>query len=281
MGPVKFDDISKVTTEVLNDDYQGAGYQLRAKQKTSWDASVVSTTVDLWPGKDCQTPAKVGWKFPSPFGIKGVCVDKLEMDKAGKFKMEVSADKGLHSVADLKLETKSDLVDPSKATAACIYTGVKDTMVKLETKPMNPADFNLEVTRSIDIATVGLRFGMANLTAPDIAARIESGPLFAALLAKEKFGVFSASCCFKANDDLKVAASYEHGGKKSGSCSLGVAYTGYTGIKGAVYKAKVEQDMSTTHYIKYEVAKGFVVSKTFKYETQSGNMKVGVTLSVE
>jgi len=278
MAPVKFDDLAKVATEVLNDDYQGAGYVLKAKQATSWNSAVVNTAIDLWPGSGAQTPAKVGWKFPQPFGIAGVCIDKFEVDKAGKLKLEVSADKGLHSVPDLKLETKSDLENHSKATAGCVYTGIKDTQLKIETKPLNIQDFSVEVTRSIDAATVGVKFGMANITAPDMGLRFESGPLFTALLAKEKFGVFSALLCFKAQSDLKVAASYEHGGKNSGSAAVGLTYSG---IKGVVCKGKIQQDLSLSGFAKYELAKGFVCSGTLKYESKTGNSKLGLTLNIE
>merc|ERR1719469_1854129 len=114
MAPVKFDDLAKATNEVLNDDYQLNGHQFQAKQKTSFEGAVVTTAVDLF-AKDCATPAKLTWKFPKPFGLAGVSIDKLEMDKAGKFKFEAAFDQAAHTVPDLKLEFKSDLVDVSKA----------------------------------------------------------------------------------------------------------------------------------------------------------------------
>merc|ERR1712217_746023 len=119
------------TNEVLNDDYQVSGHQLKAKQKTNLDGAVVTTAVDLF-AKDCATPAKLTWKFPKPFGLAGVSVDKLEMDKAGKFKFEAVVDKAAHTVQDLKLELKSDLVDMAKASGGFTYTGVKNTQVKFE-----------------------------------------------------------------------------------------------------------------------------------------------------
>merc|ERR1712083_661975 len=97
-----------------------------AKQKTNLDGAVVTTAVDLF-GKDCATPAKLTWKFPKPFGLSGICVDKLEMDKGGKFKFEAVVDKDMHSVKDLKLEIKSDLVDLTKATGGFTFTGIADT----------------------------------------------------------------------------------------------------------------------------------------------------------
>ena len=46
---MKFDDLEKTSKEVLSDDYQTSGFQFKAKQKTSWQGSVVTTAVDLVP----------------------------------------------------------------------------------------------------------------------------------------------------------------------------------------------------------------------------------------
>ncbi|OLP99588.1 hypothetical protein AK812_SmicGene17848 [Symbiodinium microadriaticum] len=97
---------------VLNDDYQTKGYQFKAKQKTEFQGAVVTSAVDLFPPKEpperkdaaslsrrrhlespespdpevCQetsvmTPAKLTWRLPQPFGVKAVCIDKLELDR--------------------------------------------------------------------------------------------------------------------------------------------------------------------------------------------------------
>merc|ERR1719210_2004395 len=122
---------------------------MKAKQKTSMGGATATTTIDLW-GKDAvQTPAKLSWKFPKPFGIAGISVDKLEMDKAGKFKLEATADKSVHHIPDLKVEVKSDLQSAGKVTAGCTYTGIKDTQVKFETKPLAAKEFTMEVTRAL------------------------------------------------------------------------------------------------------------------------------------
>ena len=68
----KFDDISKAAASVLKDDFQCNSYQVQAKQKTSWEGAVSTTTVDLFKKGDTKTPAKVSWKFPTPFGIKAL-----------------------------------------------------------------------------------------------------------------------------------------------------------------------------------------------------------------
>lgn len=278
MAPVKFDDLPKPANEVLNDDYHASGYQLKAKQKTSWQGSVVTTAVDLFPGKEAvQTPAKLTWKLPS-VGIAGLTVDKLELDKAGKFKLEAVADKALHQVADLKLEAKSDLVDMSKATLGFTYSGIADTQVKFETKPLAPADLTFEVTRNVQNAIIGVKWaGVANLATPDVGLRVSSGNIALALLAKEQFKSFYAHGFFKASSELKLAASYQHGGKASGSLSAGLSYT----VKpGTLLKAKVQQDGSVTGTVKHEVSKGFTVLVGGKMPSK-GPLTYGLQLSIE
>lgn len=277
MAPVKYDDLPKASNEVLNDDYQTSGYLLKAKQKTNWDGAVVTTAIDLFPGKDpVQTPAKITFKLPKPFGINGLSVEKLEVDKAGKFKFEAVADKGLHKVPDLKLEAKSDLVDLAKATAGFTYTGVANTLVKFETRTAAPQFFTLEVTQEIQNATVGVK--LTGVTNQEVGLRIDNGGVTAALIAKEKLSVFTAHGFFKANNDLKLAASYEHGGKKSGSLSAGLAYT----VKeGTLLKAKVQQDGVVSASVKHTVSKGFTVIAGGKFDAQNGKHTYGLQLSVE
>jgi len=279
MAPVKFDDLAKPANEVLNDDYHAAGYQLKAKQKTSLHGSVVTTTVDLFPAKESvQTPAKLTWKLPS-VGIAGLTVDKLEVDKAGKFKLEAVGDKALHKVADLKLEAKSDLVDASKATLGFTYSGIAETQVKFETKPLSPADLTLELTRNVQNAVIGVKWaGVANLATPDVGLRVTSGNIALALLAKEQFKSFFAHGFFKASNELKLGVSYQHGGKASGNLSAGLAWT----LKpGTLLKAKVQQDGSVTGTVKHDVTKGFTVLAGGKYTPSNGNFTYGLQLSVE
>jgi len=256
--PLKFDDFQKVANDVLTENYQCSGFQFKNKQKTTFDGAIVTTAVDLWPqGGSVQTPAKLTWKFPKPFGVAGFSVDKLEMDKDGKFKFESSADKTLHQIPDLKVDAKSDLVDPAKATAGFTFTGVADTQVKLETKPLKPEDFTFEVTRSLpQNLQVGVKAGMANLHKPDVAVRFAQGDLFASVVAKGKFTTFTGAAFYKVADNLQVAANYEQGGKNSGNFSAGVAYEVK---KGTSVKVKVQQDMSVSKTVKHELSNGLSV----------------------
>lgn len=276
MAPVKFDDISKTASEVLSDDYQTSGFQLKAKQKTNWDGAVVTATVDLFPPKETTvTPAKLSWRLPTPLGFKGVSVDKLELDKAGKFKIEASSDQVYPA---LKVECKSDLVDVAKVTAGFTYSGIKDTLLKFETKPAKPKDFTAEVTRTAGIATIGAKFGAATLTAPELGARFLSGGFFCSLLCKEKLSAFTAHASYKATPELTCAATAEYGGKKSGQFSFGLAYDV---VKGTKLKVKVQHDQSISGTVKHELSKGFTVLAGGRYDTKSKDCSYGLQLSIE
>mmetsp|Transcript_177391 Transcript_177391/g.431510 ORF Transcript_177391/g.431510 Transcript_177391/m.431510 type:complete len:275 (-) Transcript_177391:74-898(-) len=274
MAPVKFDDIHKTANEVLSDDFQTSGYQFKAKQKTSFDGAVMTSTVDLFPPKDTVvTPAKLSWKLPAPLGFKAVCIDKLEMDKAGKFKLEASSDK---IYKGLKVECKSDLADPSKVAAGFTYTGMADTLVKFETKPAKPQDFVLEVTRTAGIATFGCKAGMANITCPDMGVRLLSGPFFCSLYAKDKISAFTAHAFYKATPEIKVAASCDYGKKKA--FTVGVAYDV---IKGTKMKVKVQHDQSVSCSLKHDLAKGFTLLAGLRYDTKTKDYSTGLQLSIE
>jgi len=277
MGPVKFDDIPKVATEILNDDFQVSGYVLKAKQKTSWDGALLSSQVDLFPDTKCATPAKLTWKFPKPLGVGHFAIDKLEMDKGGKFKFECSSNKLRDG---LRVEGKSDLADVSKIVVGAQYTGVKDTQLKIEHKAASPKEFTGEVTHMVThgkhAATCGVKFTNDILSAglPDFGMRFVSGPLFCSVIAREKFGCFNAYMMYKASPDVRCAATYQHGGKANGNFAVGVAYKGLA-------KLKVSQDQSIFLSIKHHVAKGFSLLGGAKYNVKKGDYTYGLQLSIE
>merc|ERR1711972_1318012 len=202
-------------------------------------------------------------------GIGAVCIDKLEMDKGGKFKLEASSDK---AYPGLKIDCKSDLADANKIMVGCTYTGLKDAQVKFETKATKPQDFTGEVTYSMGLATCGVKFSPAGI--PDFGVRFLSGPFFCSLLAKEKLGAFTAHGFYKATPDVKCAATYQHGGKASGNFTVGVSYKG-------LYKMKVAHDQSVCCSVKHSVAKGFTVLGGLKYNVKKGDCSYGVQLSIE
>jgi len=266
--PVKFDDISKVATVLLNDDYQCANCVLKTKQKTNYGGTVLSTQVDLFQGKDCATPTKITWKWPSPLGFANVSIDKLEVDKGGKFKLEASSDK---LYPKLKVECKSDLVDINKIMAGLTYTGVQNAQLKLDIKAMKPQDFTGEATFTQGIVTYGLKTsgGM-----PELGMRVVQGPLFVSLLAKEKFSAYTAHVHYVANPDFKCGATYQHGGKGGGNSAVAVSYKGFG-------KVKIAQDHTLSYSVKNDVAKGFSVISGFSFNRLTGKTSWGAQLSIE
>lgn len=284
MAPVKFDDLSKTAASILNDDYQTSGYEFSSKQKTSWNSSVATTTVALFPAKDgVQTPAKLSWKIPEPLGLKGFTVDKLELDKAGKIKLETSLDKKLHSVDGLKVEVKTDLSTPSDATkslaAALTFTGIADTQIKLDAPIQAPDKFTLDLTRQLGDFQVGAKCGMANLTAPDVGARFASGPLFGSLLLKNKTQNVTLHASYNVSPELKVAATAVAArDQQKATGGVGVQYTV---SKDTTVKAKVQEDTSVSASVKHTVAKGLSIVAGGKYNPSSGKVAYGLKLSVE
>lgn len=278
MPPVKFGDIEKVAKDVFDEDHHNSGFQLKKKMKTSWDASVVTTTVDLLPGgKDkVATPAKLSWKFPKPFGISGISVDKFEFDKGGKYKFETSIDKSMHTVADLKVDIKTDLVDVSKASLGCSYTGLKDTLVSLEMVPAKVATAHtIELMRAFGPLTAGIKYSAGKT--PDIGCRYVAGPVFASLIAKDGFKTFLTHGHYKATDVLKVACMFEQNAKGQ-NFGLGV---GYQAAKDTQVKAKVMKDQSIIASVKHSLAKGFTLLVGCKYNVATSENSYGVQLSIE
>jgi len=196
-----------------------------------------------------------------------------QLKKAGKFKFEASSDK-LHK--DLKIDVKSDLMDPSKITVAATYSGVKDAQFKIEHKAAAPQDFNGEMTYSLGMATCGIKFTSALLSGslPDFGVRVQEGPFFGSLTAKEKFQTYNAHLFYKATPDVKCACTYQHGGKASGAMTFGLVYKN-------LYKMKVSQDQSVACSVKHTVSKGFTVLGGAKYNIKKGDYSYGLQLSVE
>jgi len=273
----KFDDIPKASKSVLNDDYQTSGYLLKAKQKTSFDGAVISTDVDLFPAKgdQGQTPAKLSWKFPKPFGLGVLVIDKLELNKAGQVKLETSSDK---IYPGLKVEVKSDLIDKiDSLKGGATFTGVKDTQIKIETKLTNPSDFTCEVTRSQAGVTFGLKGTMASLmkAAPDVGACYQKGPFFGALMVSKAFSVYTGYLMYQATDQLKLAGTFD---PKKKSYTAGLLFTP---VKGTTVKAKFQDDQSVHVGVKHEVSKGFTALCGCKVDTKTLQPTYGLQLSIE
>merc|ERR1719420_1367958 len=138
-------------------------------------------------------------------------------------------------------------------------------MVLVEAPAMKPDAFNLEITRSFGSLTAGCKLGMANMTAPDLGCRYISGPIFASLLCKSKFSVFTAHCNYKVTNDLKLAGFYEHSSKPN--CGLGLSYSIN---KETSLKAKVLQSQDICTTLKYTLSKGINVLLGAKFNVGKG-----------
>lgn len=272
MAPVKFDDISKVATTILNDDYHVSGWQLKTKQGTSYHGTSVSSQVDLFADAKCSTPAKLTFAMPKPFGCSWFAISKLEMDKAGKFKLEASKD---NLYKGFKVELKSDLNDLDKVQVCKTYTGFQDTLLKWEGKLTNPQDFTCEATREMGKATAGIKFtgAVAKGGLPDFGVRFLSGPFFASLMATKNVGTFDAAVSYKATPEISVAAA-ANATQKGGlsSASVGVVCKG-------LYKAKVAMDGTVSVCCKHTVAKGLSLMGGFKYSSKGLTYGCQVSLS--
>lgn len=275
MGPVKFDDIDKTSKEVLSDDYQTSGYQIKAKQKTSWQGSVVTTAVDLVPGsKECVTPAKLTMKLPTPFGFPFFVLEKLEMDKKGGLKLEASTEK---VAKGLKIEVKPELNDPAKTKTGLTYSALKDVRLAADFTGVAVQDTVAEITvQPCQYVVLGAK--MKAPWCPEVGIRAVHGPYFASLLAKEKFSTFTASCHYKALDNVRVAGSYVYGGKKNGTFALGLTYSCN---KNTLMKVKLEKDMVVSCGLKQTLSKGFTLLGGMKYDANKGERSYGLQLSIE
>jgi len=276
--PGKFDDISKAASGVLGDDFQCDGFQLKAKQTTNFDGATSDLTVDYAAKEAVKTPAKLSFKFPKPLAIlklEGLAVDKLDLDKNGGIKMESSLSKALHGVDGLKLEVKTDF--GNALTYHSTFTGQKDLALKFETSHFTPTAFTLEVLHGIGPCVLGAQLkGTASLV-PSVGLNYKEGDFFASVIAKEQFTEITAHGLYTASKDIKLAATYQYGGKKNGTYCLG----GSLALgKEMAAKAKFDGDKVSVA-LKKDLAKGSKLFCGFAYEMTKGDFAYGVKLAIE
>merc|ERR1712203_1020017 len=98
----------------------------------------MGTTVALKPKVENQvsTPATVSLKQPTVMGVAGLNVDKLEYKSDGSMALEAGLGKELHKVDGLSVTLKSDLVNLKKISKEITFTGIADTQIKIDAKPM-------------------------------------------------------------------------------------------------------------------------------------------------
>jgi len=278
--PVKFGDINKTAKDVIESDYHTSAYSVKHQVGTSAESgqfkgAALTTSVDMFGGeKACATPAKVTWKQPNFFGVKGLSLDKLEQASNGKYACEVSVADGVHQVKGLKVVAKSDLADMSKVSLTSTYTGLSETLITCEIPPMNAGKSSFELTRLFGAFTFGAKLGMANLQQPSLGLRYAQGPFFAALTANVKDSVDAkAHCYYKVSNELEVAAACD----TKMAAEVGVKCKASDSI---IAKAKVDsKNFSTT--LKYTLAKGFNVFCGCKLDLKTQSTSYGANVSLD
>jgi len=286
--PKKFDDISKQAAGVFKDDFQCKDFSLVAKNKTNLLSASSEITVPVFPS----AAAKLNFKFPKltlgPVNLPGVAIDKFELSKDAKAVMESSVGKELHGVDGLKLEVKSniDFTDLGELTLAyaSTYTGIANTSLKIETQHADPLDFTVEAAHSVSGAVVaaqikglGLLFKGKTKLCPNVGVNYTAGDLFVSVVGKGQFTEFNVHALYKATAEAKVAATYQHGGKKTGDWAVGATYQVSKDLSA---KAKFESSQIASVAIKKELAKGSTLFGGVSYAL-SGATTYGLKLQIE
>jgi len=282
--PEKFGDVAKTASSVLGDDFQCNGYQFKTKNKTKVAGGSAEVAVDLLDKGDVKTPAKLTFKFPNNY-LEGLSINKLEMDSKGAGKLEFGLDRKLHQVDGLKLEVKSDFPcsDPAKQSVAfaATYSGVADSVVKVETKASNMADISAELMHAHDFgscaAVLGARLENTSNLCPSAGVNITCGDLFASVVAKNQFSEFTLHKHYKVSSDMQAAATYQHGGKNNGNWAVAAQAKVLDGTA----KAKFESSNNLSLSFKRDLAKGTTFVGGMKFNVSNSNMTFGAKVSVE
>lgn len=300
MAPAKFDDFSKTAKDVLAEDYATKGVGVKSKHATKFEGltdimgggdgksgATITTAIDLNLGAKCATPAKLTWKFPKPLGVAGLCFDKLEMDKAGALKLEASVDKALHGLADFKIECKSDLKSADGVSVGATYTGIANALCKAEIKPTDPANYTAEASYAVGGgATVGVRSSKTSVA--DVGVQYAHGPMFFSASTKDTFSAFTFHNYYKASGDLKLASTYNSGGKANGEFAAGLAYALAPGmnLKGKLtgmcdLSAMQPKGLAVSASIKRELSKGVTVHAGANYSLDNKPFTWGMQINIE
>jgi len=287
--PGKFDDICKMGKSALDDDYKTKGYQFEAKQKTNFDGAVSTVTVDFQQ-TGVFTPAKLSWKFPKLFGIAGLAIDKFEYDKEGKMKLECAMKQDLHRVDELTLEAKSDCKDASNATVGLTYTGLKNALVKFETKltkPTNFMNFTGECLYGVGPIVIGAKFKRDKI--PDVGVNFAQGNLFASIMAKKtwtegklmsgqsEIHVYHGHLLYNVTPDIALVATGTNQGAWTvgGSAKICKSFCD----SGISAKAKIDNEMVASVSFKMNPVKGTTATLGGSYGEKE--QTIGVKLALE
>lgn len=285
--PPKFGDLSKSAADHLSDDYTGSDANVssfKSKVKTNFegvqsfreeggkDGATLTTAVNFdWGGK-VATPAKLTFKFPKPLGIAGIAFDKFEMDKSGKQKLECGLDMDtLAKVSGLNCNVNTDLDFGNLAgtTLGATYKGISNAQCKAEVNVdklvkvalTDAKAYSAEATYSVGGgATVGVKHSPESTL--DVGVQYVTGPATFSCMVQEGFSAKTFHCFYKLNNDMKLGAVYNLGGKKTdGQWGAGLAWNVCDGtlFKGKV-TGKAGANLMLSTAIKQTLAKGVTMT---------------------
>lgn len=301
------------------------GVQLRVKKDTDFDkdakfaGTAVNVAVDLWPPKSKdKTPARITWRIPNPGGLQGLCVEKLELDKAGAARLELSADASAHRLNGLRVDARADLMDPKRSTdfspagfaetlsksmvTGFTYTGFQGTVMKASVKPGQAVserslrDLTAECTKSLPSSgvTLGLKLTPGSsrpspaLTSwADLGIRATRGPISAAVATQEGMTSLGIYSVLRASSSCRFATSCTRLGKKDSQCNAGIAYqlSPTTVLKAKVVApASVERlrtDWSIFAALRHKLSRRITLLAGVKFDQKTGSPSYGLHLSME
>lgn len=298
MAPPKFDDICKSAKDVLSDDYTAADKNVssfKSKVKPGFsDGRTLTTAVDFDIGGKVATIGKLTWKIPKPFvdvGITGVTIDKLEIDKGGKVKYEFGIDADPLKKAGVKADVKTNL-DLSGTSLGATYTGINNALIKCELNAGKVSKLALQESGAYS-AEVSYAVGHGATAAlkhtPDaplsLGVNYVNGPAICSLMLQENFGSKTLHGFYKASSELKLAGSYNLGGKKTnGQWAAGLAWNVCDGTD---FKGKLTGTNGANMYlstaIKQSLAKGLTMTASTNVPLDSADKALtwGLQFSVE
>mmetsp|Transcript_38842 Transcript_38842/g.116775 ORF Transcript_38842/g.116775 Transcript_38842/m.116775 type:complete len:267 (-) Transcript_38842:646-1446(-) len=203
MTAVKFSDIAKGPSDLLNDDYT-----TKVSLKCKKAAGPVAVTIETNRGSGGALSSKVGTKF----SYAGLSFDKVQLTADGGNVLETS----LKPAAGVKLSFKggkgADLgVDYTKGSL--FATGVLDVkdMSKFSTSASVALSSGLNLGGN---ATYALS-GKTGISAFNVGASYSSGPLFATVTTASKMSQVNVGVLYTVNSDLTIASTTTHSSSKA------------------------------------------------------------------
>ena len=240
---MKFSDISKPSSDLLNENYC-SNVTLKAKNLS---AGPIAVTIETERSAAGTLSSKVGGKF----AYAGLNFDKVEHKADGTsvletsllpcpgckmtFKANKGADLGLEYTAGKMTTTGSlDVLNMSSfSTSACIGVSPKINIG-------GDLSYNLSKDKG-------------GLSSYNFGASYATGPMFASVTTANKFAQFNVGVMYNVSNDLSLASSTTHSSTKACDVlAIGGAYSGLASV--GTIKAKMGSNGVTSACIIKEVA---------------------------